>query len=78
MFKLKRKKTESFFILAFATALFFSTVGNAHAYLDPGTGSMALQAIAAIGLTAFVGIAAFWRNIKIFFANIFKSSKPKQ
>jgi len=78
MLKLKKKKTGSFFILALATALFFTTASNAHAYLDPGTGSMVLQAIAAIGIGVFVGITAFWRNIKIFFSNIFKSSKPKQ
>jgi hypothetical protein len=78
MFKFKRKKTESFFILALATALFFTTAGNAHAYLDPGTGSMILQAIAAIGIGVFLGITAFWRNIKIFFTNILKSFKPKK
>jgi hypothetical protein len=78
MFKLKKKKTEIFFILAFATALFFTTAGNAQAYLDPGTGSMILQAIAAVGIGVFLGITAFWRNIKMFFTNILKSFKPKK
>lgn len=38
---------------------FLSLSTPAHAYLDPGTGSMILQALAA----AAVGIAIFWRSL---------------
>ena len=34
----------------------------AHAYIDPGTGSMIIQALLACG----VGVLAFWRQIKTF------------
>ncbi len=66
------------FVLAIGAAVFINSAGNAHAYLDPGTGSMILQTIVALGLGAFLGIAAFWRNIKMFFTNILKTFKPKK
>ena len=45
---------------------------NAHAYIDPGTGSFILQAI--IGLIAAIGayITFFWRKFKSFMSKIFK------
>lgn len=41
----------------FLVALLFTP--QAHAYIDPGTGSMLLQAIAAAG----VGVLVFWKRI---------------
>ncbi len=35
-------------------------IENAHAYIDPGTGSMLIQALLATGVAAL----AFWRQIK--------------
>ena len=46
---------------------FFLTV-NAHAYLDPGTGSMILQLILG-------GVAAFFATISVFFNRIKNSIK---
>ncbi len=37
-------------------------IDNAHAYIDPGTGAMLLQALLAAG----VAVLAFWRQIKNF------------
>lgn len=37
------------------------------AYLDPGTGSMIVQALIAAFAAASVSIGIFWRRIKAFF-----------
>lgn len=50
----------SILVLAASTA-------QAYAYLDPGTGSMILQAIATAGIGAMLYFAWFWRKIKNFF-----------
>jgi hypothetical protein len=47
-----------------AAALFCAS--PAHAYLDPGTGSMIIQAIAAAVLTAGAMLGVFWRSVKNF------------
>ena len=43
--------------------------GPAHAYLDPGTGSIILQAIVGTIAGAFVVIKLYWYRIKNFFKN---------
>ena len=49
----------------------------AYAYLDPGTGSVILQALIAF----FAGVAAFislyWRKLKSFISNMFSKVKKK-
>ena len=53
-------------------------IKNAFAYLDPGTGSIILQAILGViaaGLTFFTN---FWIKVKIFFKNIFKKKNLKK
>lgn len=50
----------------------------AYAYLDPGTGSIILQAILgaiAAGLTFFTN---FWLKVKNFFKRIFKKTDNKK
>jgi len=52
----------------------FSFSPNAYAYLDPGTGSIILQAIIG-GLAACVTyIVLLWKKIKIKFENIIKKN----
>lgn len=48
--------------------LLLGTMQSAHAYLDPGTGSILLQGlIAGVAATAaYIGI--YWRRIKAFFS----------
>lgn len=61
----------------FITLFFFSTMltTDAHSYIDPGTGSIILQAIiggiAALGFT----IKLYWYKIKSFFK---KKNKNKE
>ena len=44
------------------------TLINIFLYLDPGSGSMILQAVIA----GFLGIAMFFKNIKLYIIHLFK------
>jgi len=48
---------------------------NAHAYLDPGTGSYMLQIVIAGIVSALFTIKMFWRRVVDFFSNLFKGKK---
>ena len=56
---------------------FFILTTKAHAYLDPGTGSIILQAIVAAFAAFFTSIYIFWSKVKNFFNKIFKKNKKK-
>ena len=55
--------------------IFFVPSANAYAYLDPGTGSMILQAL--LGVLAAVGayITLYWRKFKNLINKIFQKKK---
>ena len=53
--------------LMLSIAVLVVSTAPAHAYLDPATGSMILQAIATAGIGAMLYFAWFWRKIKDFF-----------
>jgi hypothetical protein len=57
--------------------LSFFPPGAKAAYLDPGSGSFLIQIIVAslVGVSFFAKM--FWKNIKLFFSNIF-AKKPDQ
>jgi hypothetical protein len=47
----------------------------AHAYLDPGTGSILVQSLLA-GIAGAVAIVSlYWQRVKAFFVNMRKSSR---
>jgi len=48
--------------------------GIAHAYIDPGTGSLLLQGIIA----AFVSVLVFWRNLRMSILNFFRDKKQDE
>lgn len=48
---------------------------DAHSYLDPGTGSYALQMIIAGIVSVFFSLKIFWRRIVVFFTNLFRGKK---
>jgi len=48
--------------------------GLAHAYIDPGTGSLLLQGLIA----AFVSVMVFWRNLRMGIMNFFRSKKQEE
>ncbi len=46
-------------------------IRDAHAYIDPGTGSYIFQVIVAGLLGAGFVVKMFWRNIKTFLTDLF-------
>tara|TARA_B100000945_G_C20422492_1_gene618708 strand:- start:2944 stop:3150 length:207 start_codon:yes stop_codon:yes gene_type:complete len=64
-------------ILYFLLVSFLFT-NNTYAYLDPGTGSIILQAIIA-GITAFfTTIIFYYRKVKKFLKSLFKKKDEKK
>lgn len=63
----------------FLFIMYFGLQVNADAYLDPGSGSMILQAI--IGIVALIGsyMSFYWKKVKDFFKKftIKKSDKKR-
>tara|TARA_B100001564_G_scaffold319326_1_gene296485 strand:+ start:435 stop:638 length:204 start_codon:yes stop_codon:yes gene_type:complete len=55
--------------------IFFLPSVNAYAYLDPGTGSMIIQAL--LGILAAIGayITLYWRKFKNLINKIFQKKK---
>lgn len=47
----------------------------AHAYLDPGTGSILVQSFLAGVVGAVAVVSLYWRRVKDFFANLRKSPR---
>ena len=65
------------FIMLF---LFLLISPDAHAYIDPGTGSYIVQVIIAAAIGSLVAIKQFWHMIVHFIKNIFSrknNSNPK-
>ena len=53
---------------------FFFIVTNAYAYLDPGTGSVILQAIIGFLAALSAGFLYYWTKVKNFFLKLFKKN----
>ena len=65
---MKKKINISIFVIIFS--LILST--NSYAYIDPGSGSIILQAIIAAFAGAGTAITIYWKKVKLFFSKIFK------
>jgi len=52
-------------------------VNQAHAYLDPATGSMIIQAVIAIVAAAAVSIGIYWGRLKVFLGGLFGRKKDE-
>ena len=61
----------------FISLSFFILTTKAHAYLDPGTGSIILQAIVGAFAAFFTSIYIFWDKVKNFYKKIFKKIKKR-
>ena len=59
----------------FALVIFIASTRPAHAYLDPGSGSFALQFLLAGGLGALFFVRSYLSKIKDFFFSIFAKKK---
>jgi hypothetical protein len=58
------------------TVLVLLVSRSAHAYLDPGTGSMLVQGLLAALAVASATVAAFWTRIVQFFRGRRHSGRP--
>ena len=65
---MRQKINALVFLILFCTV--FST--DAYAYIDPGSGSIILQAIIAAIAGAGTAITIYWKKVKLFFSKIFK------
>ena len=63
----------SVFKLVLYSLVFFPNM--AYAYIDPGTGSMMIQALLALIATVSVSIGIFWRRIRSFFVRLLGREK---
>ena len=54
-------------LFALFSLLVLATPEDAHAYLDPGTGSMLVQALVASVMAVLVTLKLYWRRIKSVF-----------
>ena len=63
----------------FILVIYFMCLTNyAHAYLDPGTGSIILQAILGAIAAGLTFLTNFWLNVKNFLKKIFKKKDNKK
>ena len=69
-----KKKINHCFICLFVYFLFSN---NAHAYLDPGTGSIILQALIAFFAGAAAIVSLYWRKVKNYISSLFSKNKKK-
>jgi hypothetical protein len=58
--------------------LYFSLLGKSFAYLDPGAGSVVLQAILAFIAVAIATLSFYWNKFKMFILKIFKKEKKSE
>ncbi len=55
--------------------IYFLSINNGFAYLDPGTGSIILQAILGAIAAGFSYCVFYWNKVKNFFLRVFKKKK---
>ena len=53
-------------------------MSHAEAYLDPGTGSIILQAILGLIAAAAATASFYWNKVKLFFSKIFKKDQKEK
>ena len=71
------KKSMRNFTIVYIILFYFFSLTSAHAYLDPGTGSIILQAIIGFIAASITIISTYWNKLKIFIVNLFKKKKGK-
>lgn len=55
-------------VLYLALAFSVVVIEPAHAYIDPGSGSIIFQAVAGAAMAIGLGVKVFWRRISAFFS----------
>ena len=75
MFNVLKNIASAITLTIFIFLLFEKNVG---AYLDPGTGSMILQAVIGAIVGSAVAIKIFWKRIKYFFLRLIGKAKEAE
>jgi hypothetical protein len=65
-------------VLSVGVLLWMAAALPAHAYLDPGTGSMILQAVIATVAMSVAAISVYWQKFKSFFAGEKKAEQAQK
>ena len=63
------------FVLILFLFIYFSTQTIAHAYIDPATGTIILQALIGGIVAAGAAVSLYWRKLKSFFSKKKKDEK---
>jgi hypothetical protein len=56
---------------------FFSLPETSNAYLDPGTGSIILQAVIGVAVGGLFAVGLFWSRVKTLFRNLFSRGEKE-
>lgn len=64
-------------VKTFTILLIFFLPSNAYAYLDPGTGSIILQAILGFIAAAVASVSIYWTKFKLLLNKIFNKKKQE-
>ena len=65
------------YFLYLVTSILFSLTVPAHAYLDPGTGSLILQAILGFIAASIATLSFYWNKVKFFVNRLIKKNNKK-
>ena len=57
---------------------FFNLPEASHAYLDPGTGSIILQAVIGVAVGGLFAVGIFWNRVKTLFRNLFSRGEKEK
>ena len=68
---------KKFIVILLCAVFVLVLVKRAHAYIDPGTGSMLVQAAIAAVAAASVSIGIFRRRLRSFFGRLFGRKKDE-
>ena len=69
------KTNSKLIILLVALCVLMFSANPAYAYLDPGTGSMMIQALLAAIAAISVSVGIFWGRLRSFFGRFFGKKK---
>jgi len=58
--------------------IYFSLSNSSYAYLDPGTGSIILQAILGFIAASLATLSFYWNKVKTFLSRLFKKNKKSE
>ena len=65
-------------LIIFIFLVYFSLLGESFAYIEPGIGSIMLQAIVGFIAVATVTVSFYWNKFKMFILKIFKKEKKSE